>query len=198
MSPANQAARGIESRFANFTATFTKGAVMGGRPTGAKVRQVIAIFHSGAQLERALKDLEHAGVHAQQRSLLAGQKLVEKDLRPSLDKASASALAALVGDLTDIGIIDHSGPILVSAGPLAKLLKSSADKPVSVRSVLNKWLIHRHAQALVEQLEAGACLLWVKVCNEKEERQTCGVLLQLSEHPVQVHDIPNGSEPPRP
>jgi hypothetical protein len=91
--------------------------------------------------------------------------------------------------MSDVGITDHSGPILVSAGPLAKLLKSSADKSASVRSVLNKWLIHRHAQALVEQLEAGACLLWVKVCNEKEERQTCGVLLRFSEHPVQVHDI---------
>ena len=64
-------------------------------------------------------------------------------------------------------------PILVSGGVLVKSLKSSvSNKSVSIQSLLNTWLIHRHAQALAEQLEAGACLLWVKLRNEKEERQT--------------------------
>jgi hypothetical protein len=169
---------------------------MGGGRTGAKVRQVVSIFHDVVQLERALRDLESVGIQAPQLGMLAGQKMVDESLRPLLGKASTNAMSNLVSGMIDVGITGNSGPILLSKGPLAELFERSASgRSASVRSLLNKWLIHRHAQALIEQLEAGACLLWVKVCNEKEERQTCGVLLRLSDHPVQVHDISDATKP---
>jgi hypothetical protein len=128
--------------------------------------------------------------------MMASQKMVEESLRPLLGKTSTNAMSNLVDGMIDVGITGNSGPILLSKGPLAELFEKSAlDHSASIRSLLNKWLIHRHAQTLIEQLEAGACLLWVKVCKEKEERQACGVLLRLSDHSVQVHDVSDTTRP---
>jgi len=129
-------------------------------------------------------------------SLSASRKVVEEDLRSTLDSAPTSALAVLVDEMSDIGIADESGPILASAGPLDELLESSIDdESSSVRSLLNNWLIDRHAHALSECLQAGVRLLWIRARGDSEERQTFGLRLQLSERPVQVHDISSINKP---
>ena len=163
---------------------------MAKRSKGAKHRHVVAVFHDGARLREALRALDLGGVRASNLCLLAGQKTVEDRLHPSLEGASRDILSSLLNAMAETGTVYRFGPVLVSAGSLANFFsKSQHEKPKAVGSLLERWLLFRHAVCLQEELDAGGCLLWVRVRDGEEERRACGILLRHSERPVQVHDL---------
>jgi hypothetical protein len=103
----------------------------------------------------------------------------------------------MLASMSAISMTEDAGPLLVSSTPFGELLvAAAADAAENAQPFLTRWLSARHAGYLHQQLDAGAVLLCVHVRNGEEEKRAGRVLLQQSQHRVQMHDFSFADSPP--
>ena len=153
----------------------------------ARVRQAVAVFDDGTQMQQALNILGAAGVAPADLSFLAGRETVASYLQ---SEPARDSLYSLLNDMQEAGTACRAGPVLVTGGLLSDLISEThTDGTQSVRQLLAHWLLPNHADFLEQKLDTGGYLLWVRVRDVETERRACGILLKYSPHPVQVHDL---------
>ncbi len=171
-------------------------------------REVVAIFHDERAMERALSELQSAGVSPDDIALLASCDSVEAKLghrfasvRELEDVPAAPRLAyipsgeenqyqnTLIGALTYVAT--SFGIILASSGGLAQMLVAATAAGGAVASVGEalKWLVGRkHAQRFEEQLKCGGLLIWVRVATEARAATVGRILKEGGGEDVHVRD----------
>jgi len=175
--------------------------------THPKSKEVVALFHTEADLERALAALTDAGFGAGRINLLASCATVEAKLghrytkvaeledRPDAPRDAyvpageeSEYQNSLIGTLTYVAAA--FGLILASSGGLAAMLVAGGAAGGTVASVGTalKWLVgHEHLRRHQEQLECGGLLLWVGVETAAEETAAADTLRQAGGDDVHVH-----------
>lgn len=144
---------------------------------GGFLRNAVAVFEDSRSLDLAVEALRDTGIQPDRLSLLAPERSAADG------SGQSSGIAAL-------GPGEAAGEKLSSSGllgeDLGRLLRTAND---SLGAALSTWLPGASARFLAKQLEAGNLVLWVHLRDAPEERRVCSLLLDLSGHSVQVHDL---------
>jgi len=154
-----------------------------------KLRQAVGIFYEAARLQVTLDALIAAGVDRDDLALLAGREMIDSTIRPQLDKTRNPILKDLLQTMIVVGSINEVGPMFISRSRLADFLGRAQEDELAEKPFPDGHLPDRHAAFLREQLDAGACLLWITVHNPDQEKRAGRALLKHSRHRVQMHDL---------
>ena len=154
-----------------------------------KSRQAVGVFYDADQLAQALSNLVKADFADASIGLLARQETIDRMLRPEPVASDNPILLDLLKTMIVIGPAGKAGAMLLSRGRLADFLSKSSHASSTAKPFPEGYLADRHAAFLREQLDAGACLMWVTVDNGEQEKTAGSVLLKHSCHQVQVHDF---------
>ena len=155
----------------------------------SKLRQAVGVFYEPERLEQALDRLVNAGFDIEHFGLLAGRETVENQVRPYAVDAHNLILDELLQTMIVLNHVSKAGPLFLSRGRLANFLNRTSFDRSATKPLLDGHLPDPHAAFLREQLDAGACLLWVAVNDENREKMAGTVLLQHSRHQVHLHDL---------
>lgn len=161
-------------------------------------REVVAIFHTAADLQAAIDDLLSAGFDRAELSLLASAQTVEKKLghayrktndiadHPDIPRSAyvsteaiGGAEGGLIGGLVYVGAIVAAGAVVVSEGPLAAAFAAAVVAGGAggfIGSLLARVVGHHHAKYLQEQLDKGGLLLWVHARDADHEVRSIVIL----------------------
>lgn len=154
-----------------------------------KLRQAVGIFYEAERLRETLDALVSAGVDRNDLALLASQEAIETKFRPYVSKTDNPVLGELLQTMIVVGSASEAGHVFTSRSRLADFLTRSKGDESTEKPFPDGHLLDRHAAFLREQLDAGACLLWVTVHNPDEEKRAGRALLEHSRHRVQMHDL---------
>ena len=175
--------------------------------------EAVAVFHDATKLDAAVEALRKAGFKSDALSLLAGEHAVEKKLGHRYerveeleDSEEAPRVAyrtqadlddsegTIIGSLTFLPAVIAAGTIVASAGVVAAAVTGTAIAGALIGTVLTRWLDHRHADLIQEQLEHGGLLLWVNVPTAAERDSAVRILLDHGGTDVHVHDFAESGE----
>lgn len=154
-----------------------------------KFRQAVGVFYDPDRLQEALVTLTTAGVDRDDLALLAGRETIDTKVRSRPSQADSGILEDLLQAMIVVGPVSQAGPLLISRGRLADFLSRSISDETAARPFPDGHLPERHAAFLRGQLDAGACLLWVTVRDEAQDKRAATALLEHSRHQVQLHDF---------
>jgi hypothetical protein len=177
-----------------------------------KVREAVGVFHDEKALQSAVDSLLIAGFDRSYLSLLAGERAVETKLGHRYEKVAeleddpvvptrayagvdsrTEGEAALVGGLFYVGAVAAAGMIVASGGTAAAALIAAAVAGGGgglIGAALARFLEHRHAHRLQEQLNHGGLLLWVRTPTAEDEGRATEILRANGADDVHVHDLP--------
>jgi hypothetical protein len=177
--------------------------------TDETVREAVAVIEDVDSLEAAVEELELAGFAAADISLLAGHATVARKLGRMYERveeleddpaaprtAFVSSRSAeqrekvVVRSMTTLPTLIAAGTVVASAGAVAAAIAGTAVTGALIGKVLARWMDHRHAEWLEEQLERGGILLWVRTADEARERQALQILGRHAAHDIHLHEIP--------
>lgn len=175
------------------------------------VREAVAVFSSGKDLEDAVNELEGAGFDRAMISLLADEFTVEEklghrykrveELEDSPDaprdafvstESMGGLEGALIGGLTYIGAVAAAGAVVASGGVLGAAIGAAAmagGAGAVIGSLLAKFVEEGHAIYLQEQIDRGGLLLWVRTVDAAHEKRAMEILLRNGAKHVHIHDI---------
>ncbi|WP_417427796.1 hypothetical protein [Kiloniella sp.] len=181
------------------------------------VREAVGVFHSAAELEAAVDELQNAGFDRSEISLLASEDAVAEKLGHRYhsvveleDDVNVPRTAyvehdsivegktTLIGGLAYIGAIVAAAPIVASGGSLAVAIIGAVLAGGSAGifgSFVAEWIGHKHAQSIESQLRRGGLLLWVTLRDEGQELKALDILNKLEADDVHCHDIPVSDDP---
>ncbi|MGH1482730.1 MAG: hypothetical protein ACRBM6_29145 [Geminicoccales bacterium] len=170
--------------------------------------EAVAVFHDAAKLDTAVEALKKAGFKSDALSLLASEHAVEKKLGHRYerveeleDSEEAPRVAyrtqadlddsegTIIGSLTFLPAAIAAGTVVASAGVVAAAVTGTAIAGALIGTVLTRWLDHKHADLLQEQLEHGGLLLWVNTPTEAERDSAVRILMDHGGTDVHVHDF---------
>lgn len=170
--------------------------------------EAVAVFHDAAKLDAAVDALKKAGFKDEALSLLASEDAVEKKLghryervEEMEDSDEAPRVAyrtqadlddsegTIIGSLTFLPAVIAAGTVVASAGVVAAAVTGTAIAGALIGTVLTRWLDHRHADLLQEQLEHGGLLLWVNIPTVDERDSAVRILMAHDGTDVHVHDF---------
>lgn len=177
--------------------------------TRAMVREAVAVFEDAASLEAAVEELEAAGFSDEDLSILAAERAVEAKLGHRFERVEeleddpaaprarfipAKQLAenerSIVGSMTVLPTLLAAGAVVASAGAVAAAIVATAVAGALLGTALAQLIDRKHAERLVQQLESGGILLWVRTPDEIKERQALAILTRYAAHDVHIHEIP--------
>jgi hypothetical protein len=162
-----------------------------------RLRQAVGSFDDAAGLHGIAQVLTDQDVAPSDLTVLVGQKPLDDSRLPYLHSNPGTILDGMLASMSAISMTEDAGPLLVSSTPFGELLvAAAADAAENAQPFLTRWLSARHAGYLHQQLDAGAVLLCVHVRNGEEEKRAGRVLLQQSQHRVQMHDFSFADSPP--
>ncbi|MFZ1101908.1 MAG: nucleoside diphosphate kinase regulator [Hyphomicrobiaceae bacterium] len=178
------------------------------------IREAVAVFATAETLQGAIDELLSSGFHRAQLSLLASErelvaKLGHKYRRSSelADDVSVPRAAyvsteaigdgqgAAIGALMYIGAGVLMGPAAAAGGTIAAMLAAAAlggGAGGLIGALLANLLGDWHANRIVEQLEHGGLLLWVRTWDAGQESRAVRVLERNSGRDVHVHEYHAG------
>ena len=152
-------------------------------------RQAVGVFYETDRLAKALNSLVKAEFDQASMGLLAEQETVDRKLRPDPAATDSHIFRDLLRTMIVIGPASGKGARLLSSGRLADFLNKTNHIPSAAKAFPDGYLPDRHAAFLREQIDSGACLLWVTVDNGEQEKTAGSMLLKHSRHQVQLHDL---------
>jgi hypothetical protein len=170
------------------------------------------VFHDEKSLQSAVDSLLINGFDRSYMSLLAGEHAVETKLGHRFEKVAeleddpevptrayvgvdsrTEGEAAIIGGLFYVGAIAAAGMIVASGGTAAAALIAGALAGGGgglIGAALARFLEHRHAHRLQEQLNHGGLLLWVRTPAPEDEQRAMDILRAHGADDVHVHDLP--------
>lgn len=192
------------------------------RPTDKSktVREAVGVFHTPEQLQSAATELQTAGFNHHDISMLAGEKTVHEKLghvyvraRDLEDEPAAprqayhsppdigDAKGVLIGMPMYVAATLTAGVIAATGGTLAALLGGVALAGGAAGLVglgFANRADNKYAEALMDSLERGGLLLWVRTPEPELEERAKDILSRHGATDVHVHDLkmPNGGRGP--
>ena len=151
-----------------------------------KARQAVGIFHDRERLQKALDALAAVGF--------------DEDHLILLGRPASEGLDGRLPWWLENGGADHdpqSAENRVETEDLSEpscqlgdtMSSNGNGKPSEAIWPKMAQLPSLHADFLKQHLDAGDCLLWVTVHDGDQERKAGALLLQYTEHRVQLHDL---------
>ena len=183
---------------------------MSGEGQGARrVREAVAVFDDVAAYEAALHGLLEAGFTPEEIQMLAGFETVERRLghryrrveeledEPRAPRTAfvhveelEEAEVAVANSLTVLPSLLAGGLVVASSGPLAALLAGAAMAGGMLATLFSEWMGETRARRLVEQLEHGGILLWVRTDTPEKKTKALEILRRAGGRDVHIHEIP--------
>lgn len=169
-------------------------------------REAVAIFHDEASLNKAVDELEQAGIRRQDLSLLADSKsvpgkdakasdLADKDFVPHQDYISPGSrtegLAALVSVPVYLG---GAGAAAVAAtgGALITTLAIVTGTGLAAGAIgliLARVFGRHHAERVQRQIANGGLLLWVHLPDKAQDSTVLDILRRNGADDVHLHVV---------
>jgi hypothetical protein len=181
------------------------------RELSSTVREVVAVFGSGDELESAVENLEAAGFRREDISVMASHEAVVKNLNhrfetiqcmeddPRVPQAAfiaksdlAAGTAAVIGIPLYIGASVGSLAVVASGGALALAIAAAVAGGLTgggIGGLAAHAIGRKHAEALEQHVAGGGLLLWVRVSDRAREDEAIGVLTASGGEHVHAHDI---------
>jgi hypothetical protein len=184
------------------------------------VREAVGVFHTPEQLQAAATELQTAGFNHHDISFLAGEKTISEKLghvyvraRDLADEPAApreayhsppdigDAKGALIGAPMYVAATLAAGVIAATGGTLAALLGGVAlaggAAGLAGLAFANK-AEEKYAEKLMDALERGGLLLWVRTPKPALEDRAKDILSRHGATDVHVHDlkVPEGKRGP--
>jgi hypothetical protein len=175
--------------------------------------EAVAVFHDAARLDAAVEALKKAGFSNEALSLLASEHAVEKKLGHRYERVEDledseeaprvvyrtqanldDSEGAIIGSLTFLPAVIAAGTVVASAGVVGAAVTGIAIAGALIGTVLTRWLDHKHAGLLQEQLEHGGLLLWVSTPTVDQRDSAVRILLDHGGADVHVHDFSEQSD----
>lgn len=173
----------------------------------SRFRNAVGVFATMDVLLPALLELRHADSDPVDFDLMARRSALEASalchLHRDADRdeichrleiggsgpGDAQSLEQL--ELIEVGADRADSPVLLSQGRLSQsVLEAGGGPGVRLQPLLRRWLSARSGTFLMERIDDGELLLWVRVSDGEQEARTCRTFLAHSRHQVQVHDLP--------
>lgn len=181
------------------------------RSTLPSMREAVAVFDTKPELRAAADALLSAGFDHADLSLLAGERLLERqlgltpsDLASLEDDPDASVAAyfapedygaaesAALGAPTYVLGITAAGVTAAAGGPLVLTL-GAAIAAAGLGGVLGAGLAsmigRAHARALEDQINRGGLLLWVRTRSRDHEDRAMQILADAGGRDLHLHDL---------
>lgn len=175
------------------------------------IREAVGIFHNADEMEAAIQELEENGFDRAEISLLASQEAVHEKLghayadAKSLEDSSLAPRTAFVstetigdaegaalGGLMYVGALVAAGAVVASGGSFGALLAATVAGTASgglVGGTLAALIGKQHADSLVEQLDRGGLLVWVRTPTKADENRAVDVLKRNKASDVHLHAL---------
>jgi len=175
--------------------------------------EAVAVFHDATKLDAAVDALKKAGFKNDALSLLASEHAVERKLGHRYERVEEledseeaprvtyrtqadldDSEGTIIGSLTFLPAVIAAGTVVASAGVVAAAVTGTAIAGALIGTVLTRWLDHKHADLLQEQLEHGGLLLWVNTPTVDERNNAVRILRDHGGTDVHVHDFAEQGE----
>jgi hypothetical protein len=175
------------------------------------VREAVGVFHTPEQLQAAATELQTAGFNHHDISMLAGEKAIGEKLghlyirtRDLEDEPAAprqayhsppdlgDAKGALIGMPMYVAATLTAGVVAATGGTLAALLGGVAlagGAAGLVGLAFANRAERKYAEALMESLERGGLLLWVRTPDPALEERAKDILSRHGATDVHVHEL---------
>ncbi|MEM5582065.1 hypothetical protein WNZ15_06350 [Roseibium sp. AS2] len=175
------------------------------------IREAVGYFETAEALQGAIDDLLDSGFDRAELSLLAAEQAVEGKLGHKYEKVQeleddpkaarcsyvstetvGDAEGALIGAPLYVAASAAVGVILASGGTMATAIIGAAlagGAGTLIGGVLARLVGSEHADRLIEQLEHGGLLLWVRTWTPADEARATDILKKHSGHDVHLHSI---------
>ncbi len=173
------------------------------------IREAVAYFDTGKDLEEAIDELLSSGFNRAEISLLATESAVEEELGHRYRKVSeleddpavprtfyvptesiGEAEGALISTPLYLAAIPAIGAVVASGGSLLAAIVgavAAGGAGAAFGGVLAKLVGDHHAQHMQEQLKHGGLLLWVRTWDRADEEIAVAILEKHAGHDVHVH-----------
>lgn len=173
--------------------------------------EAVGVFDDAKSLEAVIDELQLAGFHRSELSLLAGEKAVEDKLGHLYNKVSeleddtnvpraayvanesiGSIEGGLIGGLMYVGAGLAAGTVVASGGTMAAAIIAAAQAGGVgglVGAVLASVVSDEHALRIEEQLNHGGLLLWVRTRDKAHEKKAVEILKTHSGKDVHLHEL---------
>lgn len=143
-----------------------------------EVREVVALFETRADFDRAVAALLAAGFERGDLSVLASHASLETaDERPPTPRDEA--LTGLVGELKYAFPLTTAGLLAIVGGtisaPLAAIVTAGLGG-VAIKDYLDELTSHPDTDEFTRALEAGGVILWVRADDTAEEVKAADLL----------------------
>jgi hypothetical protein len=186
------------------------------------VREAVGVFHTSEQLQAAATELQTAGFNHHDISMLAGENAITDKLghiyvrsRDLEDEPAApreayhsppdvgNAKGVLIGAPMYVAATLAAGVIAATGGTLAALLGGVALAGGAAGLVgfgFANRADHKYAEKLMDALERGGLLLWVRTPTPELEDRAKDILSRHGATDVHVHElkVPEGKRGPVP
>ncbi len=143
-----------------------------------EVREVVALFTTREDFDRAVATLIGDGFDRSDLSVLASHTSLEA-ADPTAGKPRDEALTGLVGELKYAFPLTTAGLIAIVGGPIeaavAALVAASLGG-VAIKDYLDELTSHPKPDEFSRALEAGGVILWVAVTNDEQEVRATALL----------------------
>ncbi len=173
------------------------------------IREAVAYFENGENLEAAIDELLRSGFDRAEISLLASERAVEDQLGHRYDRVSeleddptvprtfyvptesiGGAEGALIATPLYLAALSAIGGVVASGGSLLALLVgtiAAGGAGGALGAALAKLVGDHHATHLQRQIDHGGLLLWVRTWDSSDEERAVAILGKHSGHDVHVH-----------
>ncbi|AOL23779.1 hypothetical protein Ga0102493_112774 [Erythrobacter litoralis] len=173
------------------------------------IREAVAYFDSGEDLEAAIDELLRSGFNRAEISLLASDKAVTDHLGHKYHKVSeleddpavprtfyvptesiGGAEGALIATPLYLAALSAIGGIVASGGSLLAIIVgavAASGAGGALGTALAKLVGEHHAKHLQDQLDHGGLLLWVRTWDSSDEERAAAILSKHSGHDVHLH-----------
>lgn len=149
-----------------------------GQSAAGDIREVVALFHTREDFNRAVAALLDSGFDRSDLSVLASHSsLAVADETPS--KPRDEALTGLVGELKYAFPLSTAGLIAIVGGPIEALvaaLVAAGLGGVAIKDYLDELTSHPRTDEFQKALEAGGVILWVATPDHAAEIRATSVL----------------------
>ncbi len=143
-----------------------------------EVREVVALFTTRADFDRAVAALLESGFERSDLSVLASHTSLEA-ADPKAVKPRDEALTGLVGELKYAFPLTTAGLIAIVGGPIEAALAALVAAGlggVAIKDYLDELTSHPKTDEFTRALEAGGVILWVSVGDANSELRASALL----------------------
>ena len=149
-----------------------------GQNTVREVREVVALFKSRGEFDKAVAALLEGGFDRDDLSVLASHTSLEAaDQGPQTP--ADEALTGLVGELKYAFPLTTAGLLAIVGGPIAAPLAAIVAAGlggVAIKDYLDELTSHPDTDEFSRALEAGGVILWVRTAEVKDEVEAAEIL----------------------